>query len=201
MNVSSFEEEKRAVLTLSSDMTQNFSSSLTSDDIASSLTQSYTFYSEYLPSFVLIKERYLSAVIEILEDEFSSAFVSIITDASQVEADAPSRFIDGDMLSSALESSTREEAASALREIIDAHKDELDSAYGESESTFSKIQRSYRSLVIVDISLSIPDSEPFDEESLISLVLNKYYSILSDNETKLRNNPLYGESSYRLFWR
>ncbi len=118
-----------------------------------------------------------------------------------MEAEEPERFIDGEMLSLALEKNTRAALTSAFEDIISSHSLELDEAFSESEYTFSRIQRSYRSLVIVDISLSIPDPEPIDENKLINLVLDKYFSSLKENETKLRNNPLYGESSYRLFWR
>ncbi len=189
------------MLTLSSDMIQSFSCELTSADIAPALRGSYTFYSEYLPSFSLVEERYLTSVIGILEDEFSSAFIATSAAFSQKEADNPSHFFNGDMLTASLETAARADIEVSFRAIIEAHKEELDDAFSESESTFNRIQRSYRSLVIVDIYLSIPDPEPVDEEALISLVLDKYYSILSDSETKLRNNPLYGESSYRLFWR
>lgn len=182
-------------------MTESFPSGLGADDIEGALSSSYTFYSDYLPSFSAVKERYLTSIVDILEDEFESTFISIITKESQTQADNPGHFIDGDMLTSALETSTRTSATNAFSEIIGEHKDELENAFGESLSTFSKIQRSYRNLVIVGISLYIPDPEPIDSNKLVSLVLDKYYSILSDNETKLRNNPLYGESSYRLFWR
>lgn len=195
------DEEKTAVLTLASDMTESFSATLTTDDIAPALSSSYTFYSDYLPSFSAVEERYLSSVINILEDDFTSSFISVINSEAKIEAETPERFIDGEMLSLALENNTRAALTSAFEEVISSHSTELDEAFSESEYTFSRIQRSYRNLVIVDISLSIPDPEPIDENKLINLVLDKYYSSLKENETKLRNNPLYGESSYRLFWR
>ena len=198
---SSSDEEKTAVLTLASDMTESFSASLSTDDIAQALSSSYTFYSDYLPSFSAVKERYLSSIINILEDDFTSCFISIISSQSEKEAETPGRFIDGELLSLSLETATRATLTSDFEEIISKHTLELDEAFSESENTFSCIQRSYRSLVIVDISLSIPDPEPIETNKLINLVLDKYFSSIKENETKLRNNPFYGESSYRLFWR
>lgn len=195
-------EEKRAVETLVSDCLLALPSDpVTEDDLVSALPGSYTAYGEYLPSYSAISSRYLSAVCKVVNAAFSESFLSdTVTASADVLSDTPSRYISGEAVISDIEKETRESLGALLEEYYKEHSEELDEAFSESRTYFGMVKRSYSSLSIIGEEIVLPDAEMITVSDLADITLDRFYSLLSSSETKLRNNPLYGDSVYRLFW-
>lgn len=195
-------EEKTAVMTLVSDCLLALPSDpVTADDLLSALPESYTSYGEYLPSYSAITSRYLNAAADVVNASFSESFFSdIVTASGDVLSDSPSRYISGEAVIPDIEKETRDSIRTLLEEYFSEHSDELDEAFSESRTYFSMVKRSYSSLSIIGGEIVLPDAEMISVSSLVDITLDRFYALLSDAETELRNNPLYGDSVYRLFW-
>ncbi len=195
-------EEKTAVMTLVSDCLLALPSDpVTADDLLSALPESYTSYGEYLPSYSAITSRYLNAAADVVNASFSESFFSdIVTASGDVLSDSPSRYISGEAVIPDIEKETRDSIRTLLEEYFSEHSDELDEAFSESRTYFSMVKRSYSSLSIIGGEIVLPDAEMISVSSLVDITLDRFYSLLSGTETELRNNPLYGDSVYRLFW-
>lgn len=195
------EEEEEAVKTLFEDMISSLSSfELSSSDIEPALPSSYTVYSSYLPSYETIKERYLSSVLDIIEEDLLSSFKSNIESSLQLLLDNPSSYIEGTLISSVLKANLYSLILSSFNDVIEAKRSEIDEAFDESRSDFGRIRKSYENLTLLGITVSLPRAEPLDTSLSAELCLEEYFLYLEENEISLRSDPLYSAGAYRLFW-
>lgn len=194
-------EESEAVMTLSRDMVSHIKTGLLkAEDISSALPESYTAYKDYLPSYDEIAARYLASVISILEEDFVSIFTESFLNVSSSLVSSPRKYLMGEMLLLDAESASRTYISLSFGNLMDKRKDELDNAFNESSTNFEMVKKAYDNLSKIGITENLSPAGEIERNSLITLVLDKYYSILEEEEINLRTNPLYGESSYRLFW-
>ncbi len=192
--------EKTAVTELLGDMLDSLdTASLTPDDIASSLDESYTVYSSYLPAYDNIKERYLSSVISILGEGVLSALVESVGNMTPALSGNVSRYFSGEAVTPDIEKATRSAVVSAVTSDT-RYGELLDKAGEESSLNFSNVRKSYSILSLVGKGIELPEITLPSMETLINLILDKYYSLLSDAEDRLRDNPFYGSEGYSLFW-
>lgn len=195
------EEEKEAVAVLVADMTDELDGAvLTTSDILPALGETYTVYSTYLPSYQDISGRYLSSLISIFSDAVSSALLENIGSSVETLTSSASLFLDGGEVTPVIETLTRTRTVEkVLEDPLLTQK--LEEAGEESILNFRKVRKAYSLLGAVDKDIILPEPETADAETVINLILDRYYSFLEEREMKLRSNPFYGESSYRLFWR
>lgn len=195
-------EEKTAVETLVSDCLLALPSDpVTADDLEPVLPESYTSYETYLPSYSAIRLRYLNAVCAVVNSAFSESFFSDeVTQAGETLSDEPSSYISGEAVIPDIESITRESLSVLLVEYLSQHSEDLEAAFSESRTSFSMVKRSYSSLSIIGEEIILPDAEMLSVSDMSEIALDRFYSLLSSAEIELRNNPLYGDSVYRLFW-
>lgn len=193
--------EREAVTVLAGDMVSALQKgALAIDDIAPALNESYREYEDYLPSYDEIRDRYLGAVLLILEDDFVTLFKESVLSSASSLSQSPRKYLMGEMLSPEVESATRTFLSLSFGSLIDEREEKMKEAFLESGESFSMVKKAYDNLNVVGVSEKLPEAEEIDKTSLITLVLDRYYSILEEEEIKLRTNPLYGDSTYRLFW-
>lgn len=194
------EGEKTAVTELLGDMLDSLdTASLTPDDIASSLDESYTVYSSYLPAYENIKDRYLKSVVSILSDSVLSALKESVGKLTPLISEEASRYFDGEAVTPDIEKATRSAVVSTVTS--DArYRELLVNAGEESSLNFSNVRKSYSILSLVGKGIELPEITLPSMETLINLILDKYYSLLSAAEDRLRDNPFYGDDGYSLFW-
>ncbi len=195
------EEESEAVETLLGDMASSLSSfSLSIDVLEGALPESYTTYSDYIPSYENIRERYLSLIIEIIDEDLKTAFIDCIKGNSSYFSANPSSFIKGELIATYLEENEFGTVLSSFLSVIENKKDELDIAFNESKVEYERIKTAYDNLSQIDIFFSLPEAEPIDMYKLAALVATRYFEILKESEIAIRDNPLYSGTIYRLFW-
>lgn len=194
------EGEKVAVTELLGDMLDSLdTASLTPDDIASSLDESYTIYSSYLPAYDNIKERYLDSVISIFGEGVLSALVESVGNITPTLIGNVSRYFSGEAVTPDIEKATRSAVVTAVTSDT-RYRELLAQAAEESSINFNNVRKAYSILSLVGKEIELPEIALPSMETLINLILDKYYSLLSDAEDRLRDNPFYGNEGYSLFW-
>lgn len=193
--------EVEAVSVLGRDMMSAVTAgTLSTSDIEPALSVNYTSYSKYLPSYKEIETRYLEKVLSLFEPDFVNIFKDTVNSALDELSSSPEKYLAGDMLTPDLKT----KADSSLREkfssLIESSSSEMKEAYRESGESFSMVKKAYDNLYIIGDDENLGSPEEIERESLITLVLEKYFSVIEKEELSLRTNPLYGESTYRLFW-
>lgn len=164
---------------------------VSADDIAAALPYSYTAYSSYIPSYDEIKSRYLSLVAELVNQCISSSFAETVITAGAEAAENPTAYISGEMITPFLRAMTEEVLEKTLTAYLDEEGEAISSAFSESEDTFSRVKKAYSSLSAVSRAVILPLVREIDITAVVSLSVDRYFFLLTQEETRLRSNPLY----------
>ena len=193
------DREKSAVLTLVEDTLSSVGEEcVTSGDFESALPLSYTAYEDYIPSYDEIEEKYLSSVASIVNEEITGLFSFAILSAADTVADNPSPYLAGESIISALRKATEESLTAALTSSLEEREDELDSSFTESREAFGRVKKAYSALSAVSKGIYLPTARALDIKSIVSVSVDRYFFLLSEEESAFRTNPLYGERSLYL---
>ncbi len=190
---------KNAVLTLVEDTLSSVGEECVSaEDFGPALPLSYTVYSAYIPSYDEIVEKYLSSVASLVNEGVSGLFLPAVLSAAEQIADNPSSYLSGASVTESLRSATEEILTESLTSFLEEREGELDSFFTESREAFGRVKKAYSALSAVSKGVYLPSSRALDIKDIVSVSVDKYFSLLERGETSLRTNPLYGERSLYL---
>ncbi len=167
-------------------------------DLEEALDSSYLVYSEYIPSYDDIKNRYLSSLLTIVSEGMDEIFSSTVLPAGEEIGNNPSPYLSGELVTPSLEAATGEILIENLTQYLDARSGELEEAFAESRDTFSRVKKAYAALSAVSKGVVIPQAETASTRALASAAARRYFSFLGEEERKKRSNPLYGGRSLYL---
>ena len=199
-------EEKSASLErLSEDMLLYISSdySIPAETIVSYLPSAYTTYSLYVPLYGRTALSYASAISDIVSPLVPSVY-SVLRERMRASAsEASDSSISSDTgFTDAVRLSSYAEIVQLYRNELKDEDDALSVAYRPSLDEFSSIRKAYMNLTKVGHTVYIPQPVPIDDEALSRMMADYLFTVLSEAEKMLKNQPPENaDSPYNIFWR
>ncbi len=171
---------------------------LTKADLETALDSSYLVYSEYIPSYDEIKSRYLSSLLVVVSEGMEEIFSPTVLAAGEEIGSNPAPYISGELVTPSLEAATAEILTENLTQYLAGRNGELEEAFTESRDTFSRVKKAYAALSAVSKGVVLPEASPAAPQRLASAAVERYFSLLEEEEREKRRNPLYGGRSLYL---
>ena len=167
---------------------------LTGADLEKALDSSYRAYSGYIPSYDEIKNRYLSSLVVTVSEAMAEIFPSTVLAAGEEIGNNPSPYLSGELVTPSLEAATREILTENLTQYLVERREKLEEAFTESRDTFSRVKKAYAALSAVSKGVVLAEAEEAEAESLASAAVERYFSLLEEEEREKRSSPLSGGS-------
>lgn len=204
-NESIKKEEEDGLLTLLSDLIREENrKDISPSSFISILPSSFVMYEEYVPSYLYIRDRYLSNITSLVNNVINREFYSYLQEnGTEVIEENSSLYIKGDVL---LSKTLKDNLTTLFVEIIEndlnINMEKLEAAFSESKKTFNSVRIAYSNLEKANKDISLLPVTPLDNHVIAIVATSIFFSELNEREETIRNNPsLAFDSPYSVFWK